>query len=535
MYQALYRKYRPKKFEDVVGQTTIIKTLENSIKISHIGHAYLFSGPRGTGKTTIAKIFARAVNCLDDKVDICNECKNCIYSNQKECMDIVEIDAASNNGVDEIRELRSKVKILPSELKYKVYIIDEVHMLSIGAFNALLKTLEEPPKHVIFILATTDPQKIPKTIVSRCQTFQFKKVSKNDIKELLKKISLNENINVDDEVLSAIATVSDGGLRDAIGLLDKLSCYKLEKITYDDFLTINGQIMEKELLKFEQAILTNKNDIMLEKIEEYYNSGKDLVQIIKQLIYHLKDILINYYIKDMPLEYSEKEIIDLANFLNEKIYEIKKADDIKVYIEIILLHFISQNKLKIQKEETNNSSISCSTPKESKKNFINTNDSITVDYMQFKESMLTIARNTLAEAKKVNLNMELDLWKKINDYTFDINNGYLACELLDGGPRAASDNFLIISYEHSSTLKKVINHFQKLVSFYNEISNSNKEISFIEDSDWEKLKKEYISLLKSKKQQKNETKSDKKQFEIESTNESFLKAKQLFGDLVEIK
>ena len=250
MYQALYRKYRPKKFENVVSQTTIIQTLENSIKTSHIGHAYLFSGPRGTGKTTAAKIFARAVNCLNYKDDLCNECKNCIYSGQKECMDIIEIDAASNNGVDEIRELRNKVKILPSELKYKVYIIDEVHMLSIGAFNALLKTLEEPPEHVIFILATTDPQKIPNTIISRCQTFQFKKISPNDIKQMLKKIALNEKIEIEDDVLTSIASASDGGLRDAIGLLDKLSSYKLGKITYNEFLNMNGKIIENDLLEF---------------------------------------------------------------------------------------------------------------------------------------------------------------------------------------------------------------------------------------------------------------------------------------------
>ena len=344
MYQALYRKYRPKKFENVVSQTTIIQTLENSIKTSHIGHAYLFSGPRGTGKTTAAKIFARAVNCLNYKDGLCNECKNCIYSGQKECMDIIEIDAASNNGVDEIRELRNKVKILPSELKYKVYIIDEVHMLSIGAFNALLKTLEEPPEHVIFILATTDPQKIPNTIISRCQTFQFKKISPNDIKQMLEKIALNEKIEIEDEVLTSIASASDGGLRDAIGLLDKLSSYKLGKITYNDFLTMNGQIIENELLEFENSILAYKTDVMLEKIENYYNNGKDLVQILKQLIYHLKDILINYYMKNENLEYSEKEIVELVSLLNEKISDIKKSDDIKVYVEILLLHFINQNK-----------------------------------------------------------------------------------------------------------------------------------------------------------------------------------------------
>ena len=546
MYQALYRKYRPKKFENVVSQTTIIQTLENSIKTSHIGHAYLFSGPRGTGKTTAAKIFARAVNCLNYKDDLCNECKNCIYSGQKECMDIIEIDAASNNGVDEIRELRNKVKILPSELKYKVYIIDEVHMLSIGAFNALLKTLEEPPEHVIFILATTDPQKIPNTIISRCQTFQFKKISPNDIKQMLEKIALNEKIEIEDEVLTSIAYASDGGLRDAIGLLDKLSSYKLGKITYNDFLTMNGQIIENELLEFENSILAYKTDVMLEKIENYYNDGKDLVQILKQLIYHLKDILINYYIKNENLEYSEKEIVELVSLLNEKISDIKKSDDIKVYVEILLLHFINQNKTfekNISREiisEKNSKIIDTASDGDSKPTKeitpINNSDN-NVNYKHLKETMLIRAKNTLAEATKNNLNIEINTWKKINDYTFDVNNGYLACELLDGTPRASSNKSLIISYEHSSTLKRMSDHFQKLTTFYSEISNSNKKISFIEDSDWENLKKEYIMLLKSGKKMKitDEPTEEPKKGKTESSNESFLRAKELFGDLVEIR
>lgn len=546
MYQALYRKYRPKKFENVVSQTTIIQTLENSIKTSHIGHAYLFSGPRGTGKTTAAKIFARAVNCLNYKDDLCNECKNCIYSGQKECMDIIEIDAASNNGVDEIRELRNKVKILPSELKYKVYIIDEVHMLSIGAFNALLKTLEEPPEHVIFILATTDPQKIPNTIISRCQTFQFKKISPNDIKQMLEKIVLNEKIEIEDEVLTSIAYASDGGLRDAIGLLDKLSSYKLGKITYNDFLTMNGQIIENELLEFENSILAYKTDVMLEKIENYYNNGKDLVQILKQLIYHLKDILINYYMKNENLEYSEKEIVELVSLLNEKISDIKKSDDIKVYVEILLLHFINQNK-KVEKNisreiisEKNSKIIDTASDSDSKPTKeitpINNSDN-NVNYKHLKETMLIRAKNTLAEATKNNLNIEINTWKKINDYTFDVNNGYLACELLDGTPRASSNKSLIISYEHSSTLKRMSDHFQKLTTFYNDISNSNKKISFIEDSDWENLKKEYIMLLKSGKKMEiiDEPTEEPKKGKTESSNESFLRAKELFGDLVEIR
>ena len=229
MYQALYRKYRPKILEDVCGQDIIVRIIKNSINKNQINHAYLFAGPRGTGKTSIAKIFARIVNCANSKDCIpCGKCPSCTEINNS---DIIEIDAASNNGVDEIRELRSKVNLVPAFGKYKVYIIDEVHMLTVGAFNALLKTLEEPPEHIIFVLATTDPQKIPETILSRCQRFDFKKISTESIVENLEKISQKENIEIETPALIEIARLSDGGMRDSIGMLDQARAYTNEKIT----------------------------------------------------------------------------------------------------------------------------------------------------------------------------------------------------------------------------------------------------------------------------------------------------------------
>ena len=270
MYHALYRKYRPSSFDSVVGQNTIIKTLLNSVKNNSLTHAYMFFGPRGTGKTTVSKIFARAVNCLEPiDGNSCGKCKNCLYSYEKECVDIIEIDAASNNGVDEIRELRTKVSLVPAELKYKVYIIDEVHMLSIGAFNAFLKTLEEPPEHAIFILATTDPQKVPETIISRCQCFSFKRISDEMIVERLKFVCNEENIDIDEEVLTEIAIASDGGMRDSLGMLDKLSSYSESKITLEDFAELNGMITNKDLYDFCSDLFCGNLSQILTKINKF--------------------------------------------------------------------------------------------------------------------------------------------------------------------------------------------------------------------------------------------------------------------------
>ena len=271
MYQALYRKYRPVDFDSVIGQNSIVSTLKNSIIYNKVNHAYLFFGPRGTGKTTLSKIFARSINCLNP-VDgcSCGKCDNCLHSYEKECIDIIELDAASNNGVDEVREIINNVSLVPTYLNYKVYIIDEVHMLSTGAFNALLKTLEEPPEHVVFILATTDPQKVPETIISRCQCFSFKRISNDLIIDYLKDISQKEKIKIEDDVLEQIAIASNGGMRDSLVLLDQLSSFTDKKIDMSIYTDLNGTITYQDIDNFINDILVGNINSIINNIYTFF-------------------------------------------------------------------------------------------------------------------------------------------------------------------------------------------------------------------------------------------------------------------------
>lgn len=289
-YTALYRQFRPKSFDSMAGQENIVRTLKNQIKNNRISHAYLFCGPRGTGKTSAALVFAKAVNCMHNvDGDICGECEYCAQSGDN--IDIVEIDAASNNGVDEIRDLREMVRYMPAVGRYKVYIIDEVHMLSPGAFNALLKTLEEPPEYVIFILATTEVHKIPATIISRCQRFDFKPITINEITGVLGKISTKMNIPADKEALNAIARWANGGLRDAIGLFDQSIDYSNGRITLE---CVNGVIGTASLdftVPFIKAIADGDAALLLSKIDCIVNQGKDLSVFSKDITNHLRNIL----------------------------------------------------------------------------------------------------------------------------------------------------------------------------------------------------------------------------------------------------
>lgn len=320
MYQALYRKYRPKTFDELLGQKHITTTLKNQVINGNIGHAYLFSGTRGTGKTSAAKIFSRAVNCLNPKDgNPCNECDSCKGILNESIMDVIEMDAASNNSVDDVRDLKEKVIYPPAMTKYKVYIIDEVHMLSKGAFNALLKTLEEPPKHLIFILATTEPERLPQTILSRCQRFDFKRITTRDIILNMRSIANELNIEVDDSVLRLIARNSDGAMRDALSLLDQCFSFNGDKITYEDATDILG-IANKDLIYNMVLDIKEKNlDKVLLAIDEIIQNGKDINQFIKDLINYFRDLMI-VKTSSNPNEILETEsiesLMEISNNMN---------------------------------------------------------------------------------------------------------------------------------------------------------------------------------------------------------------------------
>ena len=312
-YTALYRTFRPIKFADMVGQDHITKTLKNQIMAERVGHAYLFNGGRGTGKTSSAKILARAVNCLNlQDGEPCNECEICKEILNGSLTDVVEMDAASNNSVEDIRTIRDEVNFLPTKAKYRVYIIDEVHMLSVGAFNALLKTLEEPPEHVKFILATTEPQKLPTTILSRCQRFDFKKISTEDVIKRLKIICNEANIKINEEALNIIAVLSEGAMRDAISILERCSQESTEEITANVVKDLVGIPNLQYINKISKAILQNNEIDALSTIDEVINEGKDLYNFLWEIIKYIKDILVYKATENLAL-YSAEELEDIKS------------------------------------------------------------------------------------------------------------------------------------------------------------------------------------------------------------------------------
>ena len=522
-YISLYRKYRPHKFKDVVGQNVVVKILENSILNNKIGHAYIFSGPRGTGKTSIAKIFARAVNCLKTiDGDVCGECESC-KSNIEEELDIVEIDAASNNGVDEIREITNNVKLMPSNLKYRIYIIDEVHMLSTSAFNALLKTLEEPPAHAIFILATTEVNKIPATVISRCQKFDFKKINDNDIVNRLKFILKEENKKLNDDIVNTIAKLSDGGLRDAINLLDQALSLNKEDVSVDDIYNLIGDINQDNVFEILTAITSGDIKNVIKIIDEYYNNGINFIKVCEKLELLIKDILIynnteNYFDKeyeDKLYDYAKIDtdlFLELSTQLFDLNYDLKKSNNQKIVAEIYLIkmtllftektHKKEEDKLEDKSiKDSNNSQESKEESKKITKDKEITQQETTTseeDEILIENRKINI-NNCLYNANKQLKNKFIENYDAIREYVTNKKYNSIANLLLKSIPEVVGETNILFTFKNNFEVVLFDKNTNEIVKLLKMIYNNDYVVVAVTNEEWNDIKAEYIKNINAGK------------------------------------
>lgn len=521
-YQTLYRKYRPKTFELVYGQDVIVKTLKNVIKNDKLSHAYLFTGPRGTGKTSSAKLFAKAINCLNNKDgDACNECENCKSFNNNSNPDIIEIDAASNNGVDEIREIKNKVSLVPSMSKYKVYIIDEVHMLSIGAFNALLKTLEEPPEYIIFILATTEPQKIPATIISRCQRFDFKSISHDKMKQCLENIISKENISIDAGAIEEIINNSKGGMRDAIGLLDQASAFCNNNITANDIEELSGNISIKQIRTFLSNIMQKEYNVIFDLISNYSSNGKDFALICEKIINYIREgILYKKKIntdkildedKNIFDKLSDTDLYDLIDYLSDTLVKVKNSYQKELTFEVQMIQMIDKifNKESNVSRETSINEIkteNINVPRETSINEMkveNTNvprETLKIENKTdrvIEELKNVRINNILKNATKQNITFIKDLWSNINEYLINEKYKMVAGMLVNATPVAASKKGIIITLPLESSISRIEKEYDNSKELLNEIYNENYKVVYISEQYWKKVRPKFVEKAKN--------------------------------------
>ena len=510
-YQALYRKYRPKTFDDVYGQQIVVQTLKNVIKNNKLTHAYLFVGPRGTGKTSIAKIFAKTINCLHPEDGLsCEKCDICVSNNLNENVDIIEMDAASNNGVDEIREIRNHITLLPTVSKYKIYIIDEVHMLTTGAFNALLKTLEEPPEHIIFILATTEPHKIPLTIMSRCQSFEFKPIPVATIKERLKYICAQENINIDDKSLNLIAEESNGGLRDAVSMLDQLNAYADGNIKYEDVLLLNGRINDNEIEKFMTEMVNDDLNSVFTKIESWQEEGKNFIYICEDFIRFLRNELIKFKLENnsnIVNLIGENKTIEVIMILNKISNDMKISKDKKVLFDVTIINItnILKNKQMFENNTytSKNIKIENKTPekveiKEEKPQTMEVPIKEKKNYKLYDELMNIRLNNTLGIAdKKSKIEYENAVENLKNDIS-DLNKLKIINLLDDTKITAGSKDGIILTTDSDNILHDLYDNMELLEESLESLLGKKVKVCILLDELWNKKRIIYVEKIKNK-------------------------------------
>lgn len=551
-YKALYRTYRPQTFEDVAGQEHVTKTLQNAIKENRIAHAYLFAGPRGTGKTTIAKLLAKAINCTGDHVP-CNQCENCQAITAGSHPDVIEIDAASNNGVDEVRDLIDKVKYAPIKAQYKVYIIDEVHMMSSGAFNALLKTLEEPPAHVVFILATTEPHKILPTIISRCQRFDFKRVDHHDIISRLKYVLDSENKEYDEAALDKIAKLADGGMRDALSILEQCLAFD-SHLTVEHINQVYGLLSNESKIRLIRLLLSKDMKKVLLTLKELLDNSIDIKRLTQDLIDVLKDVIIYKNTEDLdilfvlnqsdvqqivPYILSEEAFSMIDIFLDATTHYSQTVDP-TTYFELSLLKICSHDESntkehvtvdadmpvieksvidqtqvldKIEKEESTEvqekaideltEEIPASTIEalmdQSNDDPVKTETAAKPEVIPSQIDIdFADILNILVQAKRTVLNDIQDKWSVIRRYCYNLNTAKWATMLCDGKPVAAGDKAFIITFQYSPDVNSVnySKNYHQLKTFLKEVLGQEFDFIAVLEEQWPQIRNQYVQLYK---------------------------------------
>lgn len=568
-YQALYRVWRPQTFEDISGQDVITQTLKNAIKNGNTSHAYLFTGPRGTGKTSAAKIFAKAINCpYSDDGEPCNECQICEEITKGSLGDVIEIDAASNNGVEEIREIREKANYAPTSAVYKVYIIDEVHMLSASAFNALLKTLEEPPTNVIFILATTEPHKIPATIVSRTQRFDFRRIDTQSIIDRLTYILNHDNVDFEEDVVLIIANAAEGGMRDALSMLDQALSFMTDKLTEDVALQITGSITQDLLLDYIREISNRQTEKALIVLQSILAQGKDAGRFVEDTIMMTRDILLFQSSNDesfitklakvddaftqLANELERETAYHMIDVLNNTQQELRMSNHAEVYLEVATVKLTHQssaresieppekeiaaseevNQLKRQLEELQNAIKSMNHKQSAQPEQVKKSARRVPSGQDFKVNLRSVER-VLKHATRSNLDELQELWPDLisvlsTKHSAILNNSQPVAASPDGLVVTFVADFLCEKAEYDEELQEAIaNYIEKVIGH-------RPRLVTVPENDWPKIRSDYIQKMKredgsSEPSNSSEQPSEQNNDESTESNEAVQAAVDLFG------